>query len=193
MAYSRDDICQDRSESCEVDRIGLWPNNLVREDPFAVVFINIKVVRGVKRLTIDNRRLDLVTEKILDLRSRSAGWNRRRYGVHILDDVNERLSARWLCFRDLFDSISNRVSTIVVVIEDDHRMLESWCLKAVGFFIVRRHELREITVTTFRQTKKTCRARFRILIKPYLQADIPSLRHFRQIRELGCQASDRMC
>ena len=63
MTYRCDDVFQERAKACEVNHVGLRPNDPVREDPLAVVLIGIEVVSGIKCLAIDNRRLDRVAEK----------------------------------------------------------------------------------------------------------------------------------
>ncbi len=95
MTDRRDDVCQERTEAGEVDRVGLWPNDLVREDPLAVVLIGIEAVSFIEGLASENRRFGRVVEKILNLRTLFFRRNRRRHGIHVFDDVNERFSASW--------------------------------------------------------------------------------------------------
>lgn len=92
------------------------------ENLLTVVLVRIETIAWVERLTVNRRDLDLSIEKVLDPRRSPARSKWRRYGIQILDEVDKELGAAENHLGDILYRFLDGLSTVVVVIQDDHRL-----------------------------------------------------------------------
>jgi hypothetical protein len=89
----RRQVSQERAEPSEINRICLFPDDLVSKDFLALVLRNIEVILVIESLAADDCSLGGRIKKAFYLRCGYAIDKRSRDCVHVPKNVNERLGA----------------------------------------------------------------------------------------------------
>ena len=108
---SRDEVCKKRTKPTEIDRVGIWPYDFVREDFLAVMQIAIEVLPIVECLAANCHRLGGLIKAVFDLRVGAWGGD----GVYVLGYMNKRHVLRPLYFCDRLYRVTNFLRTYLKI------------------------------------------------------------------------------